>query len=193
MPELDDFSEWFEFVHGEGGLRAGSVATPSDLAEFNNILQKKVLGFSADLSPKEASFVDGLVDLTARSIQYWIDRFGVTVPATAQSVYLIEEIQKNLSQLEELDPSEGRVVTEIAPPQDMIRDPQKLVIALANVTGSQHAIRRNNLVTQPMEELSRSLPAFIVVLAEHNEGLPVDDYLEGTFKNIQARYLLAES
>lgn len=193
MPELDDFSEWFEFVHGEGSLRTGNVASPSDLAEFNKILQKKVLGFSGELSQNEASFVDGLVDMTARSLQYWIDRFGVGVPGTAQSVHLIEEIQKNLSRLEELDPSEGRVVAEIASPQEMMRDPRKFVAALSNVTGSQHPIRLNSLVTQPMEELACSLPAFIVVLAEYNEGLPVDDYLEDTFKNIQARYLLTES
>jgi hypothetical protein len=193
MAELDSFSEWFEFVHGEGGLKAGGVAAPTELAQFNSILQKKVLGMSTELSAGDATFLDSLVNLTARTIQYWIDRYGRPVPDTDQARHIIEQIRHSLVNIEEIDPGNERVVSQIAETEDMVEAPRLLVSALSNITSSHHSTRLNKELALPMEELARQLPAFILALAEYNEGLPIDKYLEDTFKNIQANYLLADS
>jgi len=190
---LNELTNQFNQNHPElDGVAQEGIISAEHVHALRSIFDAKIVSLSRrqELADHERMFVDYSLDMGARCLTYWLERYDLPLPQSTPAIQIVNRLRASVR-------ASGYSDDETAPifsTNEMLADKALFIRLLGSMSGGGMAIDRLKSSTRaPVEEAARNVLAFMTVLADENpSGLPVDDYLSGNIKNMLAHYELTQ-
>lgn len=199
------FERFNNLYPGLGEIKEGKFVPPDHWEKFCDVYINKIRYIQAavrDLTPEEGTFIDHTSDIASQCVQYWIEkfyrnpanksrRFLPTILPNDQSSFIIPSLRRCIVEIEKAD-LQGAASSAIPSLEDMGNKPEGLIKALDHMTHLKHSVRRNKDLRKPVIDYATNIMRFIPLLAQYNEGLVIDEYIEARVRELINVYISTE-
>jgi hypothetical protein len=188
-PPRDDFSSRYPEI---GEIKEGSKLEFNQAKIFCWLMSEKL----ASLDSKNAKFIDQLfIDSVVSSgsscLQRWIEDYDLKIPDDTIVKDAVKRARRSLVEIVLIDRQEK--IYPIVKYDEMKNNPILLSAAINNVTSTYRTVRSTPEIYNPCIKYSQALMTITDRMAEFNEGLIVDEYIEGRLREITQVFMAAES
>lgn len=184
---LQEYSEQFAVRFPETGeVKAGSKLTGEQVAKLGEVFSTKITQLSRKeaLTQREATFVDTVADIASRSIVWTLGSRGLKAPqgtATEPVVDSALRVMDSWPMPRPLNVGMGHVTSSA------------VVRTFEQLTGGAVGLRQRPELRPQIEDMAQGLMPYLGEIAKENDGIVVDDYLQGNLQYLLAQYEMTEA
>jgi hypothetical protein len=187
-PRGDDFSSRYPEI---GEIKEGSVLDANKAKKLCRLMSDKL----ASLETKDASLYDGLfIDTVVMNgsscLQRWVEDYDLIIPQETIVQEAVKRARKSILEIIWRDEQEN--IYPIAKFDEMKRNSLLVSAAINNVTYTYRSVRSTPEIYNPCIKYSQALMTITDRMAEYNEGLVVDEYVQGRLREITEVFIASE-
>jgi hypothetical protein len=186
----DDFSSRYPDI---GPIQEGSVLEVDQAKKFADLFRTKIFAIN-DNSEPDLVLLDEIVNSGSSIMQYYINNYALRnekfIPSDSKVEGAIWEIRSSL--LEIINKNPRPKYYPISSFDNLVAGPRALSDAMDNIVFNYRNTRTDPTIISASKRYADAIFLLLDLLAQYNEGLWVNEYIEARFRQITNAYMAAE-